>query len=312
MRNKNLLVIIILAIALLLLSAPGSEGIWSDELAKEKDTLRNLLPIDKEIAGWKGSGEPEFFDPENLWRYIDGQAEMYLDYGFRLVVTVDYRSLDNSSSVSVEIYQFESPNHAFGIYAAERSPDDNFIEIGVQGYLVENVLNFWKGTYYIKLTSFQTTSGTSEVLIKLASIIANKIRGSYSEPELFACFPEEDRVKMTERFIPKNFLGQPFLKNGYQVEYQKGESSYQAFLAKSDTREEAEVVFGKYRDYLKSQNEQISFARKNNYRLVSARGEVIFQYGAFVGGVLSSDGLSETDKIIEEIVQRIRNLNPQK
>lgn len=35
--------------------------------------------------------------------------------------------------------------------------------------------------------------------MKLALVTDNKIEGSYYKPELFACFPENNKVKMSER-----------------------------------------------------------------------------------------------------------------
>jgi hypothetical protein len=311
MKGKiGLLVAIIFTVAMPLTDALGSEDILSDQLARDRETLRTLLPKDTEGVGWKSASAPEFFKPETLWEYINGQAEVYLDYGFKLVVTADYTSMDGSRSMVIEIYQMRSPNHAFGIYAAERSPSEDFIEIGVQGYLEENVLNFWKGPYYIKLASFQGSSDTKEILVKVAAVIAKKIKGSYSEPELFACFPVKNRVKMSERFIPKNFLGQPFLRNGYRVEYENRGGRYQVFLVKNGSREEAQEAFGRYQGFLKSQYEKISPVRESDYELIFTKGEkgkAIFQYGPFVGGVLNSEDLSEAERIIAEIVHKLRN-----
>jgi hypothetical protein len=307
-----LFVAIVFIVAIPLAHTLGSEGISSDELDRDKETLRTLLPENKEDVTWKSASGPEFFEPENLWKYINGQAEVYLDYGFKLLVTTDYTSMDGSSSIVIEIYQMQNPNHAFGIYAAERSPSDNFIKIGVQGYLEETVLNFWKGSYYIKLSSFQRSPNTKEILMKLAAVIAKKIKGSYSEPELFACFPEKNRVKMSERFIPKNFLGQPFLKNGYRVEYKNRGSRYQVFLVKNGSLEEAEEAFGRYQRFFKSQDEKMSPVREKDYELIFTRGEkgkLIFHYGPFVGGVLNSEDLSEAERIIAEIVHKLRNRN---
>ena len=301
---------IIFIAAIILINVPACEGISIDELARDKRAMRTLLPKDMEIMGQRDSSSPEFFDPENLWRYINGQAEMYLDYGFKLLVTSNYTSMDSSSSMTIEIYQMQSPNHAFGIYAAERSPNDNFINVGVQGYLEENVLNFWKGLYYVKLSSSQSPSDAKKPLMKLASVIANKIKGTYSEPELFACFPEKNKVRMSERFIPNKFLGQPFLKNGYRVGYKSGRNRYQVFLVENDSREQAEEAFGKYQDFLKSQNQKISNIKKGDYQLFSTKGEkgkAIFQYKLFVGGVLNSEDLSEAAGIIEEIVDKVKN-----
>jgi hypothetical protein len=253
--------------------------------------------------------EPEFFDSENLWEFINGQAEMYLDYGFLQVVTVDYISPDGTRFLAVEIYLMESPTHAFGIYAAERAPGENFIEMGVQGYIGENVLNFWQGSYYIKLTSFETFSGLEETLMTLAGVIAGNVRGSYGEPELFNCFPEKNRVKMSERFIPKNFMGQPFLKNGYRVSYRNGEGGYDAFLIQTNSMVEADGVFRKYWAFLASQDQELSVTTESDYTLVLVQrgGKAVFLYAEFVGGVFGIGDSDASKKIVEEMIGRLRN-----
>ncbi|MFH1349408.1 MAG: DUF6599 family protein [Pseudomonadota bacterium] len=314
MKRKTFLnIAIIFAVAFLHFKALCSEDLPSSELARDKETLNTLLPEGTETAGWKPTSSPEFFGPQNLWEYIDGQAELYLDYGFKLVLTTDYTSMDGAKSLSIEIFQMESPDHAFGIYAAERSPQDNFIKMGVQGYLGENILNFWKGPYYVKLTSFQSFHGTKEILLKLAGSIEKKIKGGDSEPELFACFPEKNRAKMSGRFIPKNFLGQRFLKDGYRVEYKDGRRNYQIILVKNGSREEAEDAFIQYRNFFRSQGEDPSPLTKDDYALFFTRGKkikVIFHYGFFMGGVLESKNLSEAQRIIDEMVHKLRNRHP--
>ncbi len=308
-RKSRILFAVIFFMGIPLINPLGSDAVSRDELTRDKDLLRALLPKDAESPGWQAVSSPQFFEPQNLWEYINGQAEMYIDYGFQLVVTSEYRSMDGARSMAIEIFQMKNPNHAFGIYAAERSTDDRLINMGAQGYLGENVLNFWKGPYYIKLTSFQVSSDTNEILMMLASVIAAKIKGTYSEPELFACFPEKSRVQMSERFIPKNFLGQSFLENGYRVEYKNGGSNYQVFLVQSASREKAEEAFAKYEDFLKSQNEKVSSLKKDDYQVIFGKGEkakAIFQYGSFVGGVLNREDFSQSERIVEEMVQTLK------
>jgi hypothetical protein len=310
MKKKNsFLLVMISFICVPLINSLVSGAVSRDELTKDKELLIGLLPKEAESPGWHAVSSPQFFEPENLWEYINGQAEMYIDYGFQLLVTLEYRSTDGARSMAIEIYQMKNPKHAFGIYVAERSTEDRLINMGVQGYLGENVLNFWKGQYYVKLTSFQVSSDTEKSLMMLASVIAAKVKGTYSEPKLFACFPTKNRVQMSERFIPKNFLGQSFLENGYRVEYESGGGSYQVFLVKTASSEKAEEAFAKYGDFLKSQNEKMSSSKKDDYQIIfgeGQKGQAIFQYGFFVGGVLNREDLSEAQRIIEETVQNLK------
>jgi hypothetical protein len=291
---------------------PGRQHIESfadTESVGSRESLRGLLPVETRADGWRIGTEPEFFDSEDLWEYINGQAEMYLDYGFLQVVTADYTSADGTGSLAVEIYLMESPAHAFGIYAAERSPSETFIEMGVQGYIGENNLNFWKGPYYVKLTSFEAYSGLEETLMTLAGMIAGNVGGRYGEPELFTCFPEKNRVQMSERFIPKNFMGQPFLKNGYRVTYRNGEVGYDAFLVQTDSAVEAEEMFRAYRAFLESRDQRLSLRPEDDYTLILVQkaGQAVFLYGAFLGGVFDIGDPDASKKFVEEMIDRLRN-----
>jgi len=306
------LTIIALSLSALLLytNVLASRAESKAETVQSKKTLGKLLPAEKDLSGWKITTEPRFFEPNNLWEYINGQAELYLQYGFQLVVTSDYASKDGSSSLIIEIYQMESPLHGFGIYAAERSPEDSFIDAGVQGYIAEDILNFWKGPYYVKITSLDISDSTKDAMLKFSKVIADKITGDYSEPKLFACFPETNKVKMSERYIPKNFLGHQFLKNGYRVDYQHDGLRYQVFLAENNSAEEAEKAFAKYHEFLKSNSEIISHERKADYqkfKVQDRKKSVIFLYQSFLGGVLRIEDFSEGDEIIEEVLNKLKN-----
>ena len=305
-------IILVLSLGVVMVLAGASLGHAPTRAATEsagmQEALRGLLPSETSTNGWSMAAEPEFFDAENLWEYINGQAEMYLDYGFVQVMAVDYISRGGTGFLTVEIYLMESPVHAFGIYAAERSSDESFIEIGVQGYIGENNLNFWKGPYYVKLTSFEVLPGLAETLKTLAVQIAGNVSGRYREPELFTCFPEGNRVKMSERFIPKDFMGQPFLKNGYRVDYRDGEDGYNAFLIQTASPLEAEEVFRRYLTFLEIQDQELSMTSTDTYNLIQIQKEGhVFLDGVFLGGVFGIGDPEASRKFIEELIGRLRN-----
>jgi hypothetical protein len=300
-----LLVVVILATVFLFIHTVPSGGDFCEREAAERVVLLELIPQNTEGRKLQSDPKLEFYGRATLWDYINGQAAMYLDYGFQHLATAEYKSLDGSRSTVIEIYQMKTSEHAFGIYAAERSPSDNFIEMGVQGYLGDYYLNFWKGPYYVKLIAFQPFADTKRNLMKLASAVAESIEGLQSEPELFNSFPERDKVPMSERFIPTNFLGQAYLKNGYRVDYEAEGKRFQAFLVRNGSPEEAQDAYAKYQDFLQSDNEQISSTSKNDYHVTFIKGErstIIFQYGSFIGGVVGCEDLPHAERTIEEML----------
>jgi hypothetical protein len=288
---------------------PAGAVSFASDIRGDKEALAKLLPAEGDLSGWKNTAEPRFFEPANLWEYINGQAELYIQYGFQLVVTSDYGMKEEESSIIVEIYQMESALHGFGIYAAERSPEDSFIDVGVQGYIAEDILNFWKGPYYVKITSLEFSDSMKDTLNTFAKIISHKISGEYALPELFAFFPEKNKVANSERFIPSNFMGHSFLKNGYLVDYQYHGFPYQIFLIESSSPVEAEESFAQYVEFLKSNSEKVDQEKSDDYQIIKVeerKKSVIFNHQSFIGGVLKIEDFSDGEEIIKEILNKLK------
>ena len=98
------------------------------------------------VSGWKQVGEIQRFDPNTLYEYINGGADLYLAYDFEELKVAEYQN-DKKAAVTVDVYRHRTPTHAFGIYSQERFPGANFIDVGVQGYLEKHALNFLFGKH---------------------------------------------------------------------------------------------------------------------------------------------------------------------
>lgn len=291
---------------LILASMPIFTNLSAQEDQELEAQLLGLLPKQGELSDWRIVSEPRFFNPDNLFEYIDGAADLYLLYGFRKVITTDYVVGADSNSATVEIYGLESPTHAFGIYAAERSPEEQPIAIGVQGYRGANVLNFYKGPYYVKITSFASSTDLSASLEEMGRAIADKIPGEFKEPEIFRYFPEENRVKQSERYIPGSFLGQSYLQNGYRCDYASDQETYQLFLVPLESDTAAQTVLKKYQLFLESQNYKVS--RQGHGNIVIAEKErFILAYAcrSYFGGVLNIKSLKQGQMVVETMMKNL-------
>jgi hypothetical protein len=235
--------------------------------------------------------EPETYDAGNLWDYINGQAPFFIDYGFVRVDSAEYVHDEDSTSVLVEAWEMGRPEEAFGIFAAERTRDDRPFEIGSGGYLGANVLGFWQGTRYVKLTSFEESPEIEGLLIGLAQEIAPRIPGQSAELETLRLFPEEGRVESGERFMPKNFLGQPYLTEAYRVDYTVDGEDVQLFIVESESADEAQSHFNQLQAfYLERGDGQLTVesAEGSPMLVVDATAKVVvFQLDNRLAGAIS-------------------------
>ena len=54
------------------------------------------------LKGWKPISEVSTYEPENLWVYINGAAELFLAYGFQYLRSCDLEG--SGISVTLDIY----------------------------------------------------------------------------------------------------------------------------------------------------------------------------------------------------------------
>jgi hypothetical protein len=78
----------------------------------------DLLPKAGEISGWTPQGEAEEWIGEALYQPINGEAEIYIRYGFQEAAFQDYQGSGSWSNtmLSVRVFQQESAAQAQALY----------------------------------------------------------------------------------------------------------------------------------------------------------------------------------------------------
>jgi len=163
-------------------------------------------------------GTPSFYGPDQLYQFMDGGADVYLLYNFQVLLHQDFKS--GQAEFSVDIFDMGSTEDAFGMYAAERAPSYRFLDIGIEAYRSEGILNFLQDRYYVKLAG--SGPGSNDLLQQFARVLSERIAGTRSFPPLLKRIPQEHRVKYSEQFTRKDPLGHAFLSPAYIASYQQG------------------------------------------------------------------------------------------
>lgn len=213
-------------------------------------SLQSLLP---QLSNWAMTEEPSTYFPENLFEIINGAAEIYLAYDFKELIVSQYSQKGSETSMAVEIYEMSNNTNAFGIYGAERYPDNNFVTIGIQGYVEEGILNYLVGKYYVKLMCFEGSNRSGEYLELFAKAIVEKTQGQTTFPSLLNHFPKEGLVANSEKFILKNVMGYSFLHDGYLSNYKVGDFEFDSFIIQGRNEEDAQMMLDRYLEAKKSQ-----------------------------------------------------------
>lgn len=154
-----------------------------------------------ELEGFKKITKYPVYTPENLWDFIDGAADAYLAMGFADLNVAEYKK--GKEIIKLELYRHTDHTMAFGIYASERSPSYRFVNLGSQGYITDGVINFFIGSYYVKIRTYSDKPKTLRAEEALAERVAVMLPGEMEMPALLSQFPDAGRKKMKKPILMK-------------------------------------------------------------------------------------------------------------
>ena len=152
--------------------------------------LRAFLPAAGDLQIWEPKPGFQHFKGDDLFLYIDGGAEIYREYGFKQVVVQDYRD-KNGRSITLEIFEMDGPESAFGMFTFKSTPKGRPYGIGQEARLEDYYLNFWKGPCLVTLTGFDAGQECVQGLLQIARAVNARMPLKGSRPALMEILPKE-------------------------------------------------------------------------------------------------------------------------
>jgi hypothetical protein len=238
------------------------------------------------VPGWSQAGPERAYVSQNLFEYMDGNAEGYLVYGF-----LEMRGVTcNKGEVTfvIDLSDFGDPDSAYGMFTSDVDGRLPTQKIGMNGQIVPRRAFFAKGRHFLEIAANPEGDHTA-ALKQWTAALDKVIPGSTELPSTLAWFPTEQRQSL--RLVPESVLGMRVLKRGYAAQYDYGK----AFVVKEATPQSAGVVM----DQLRKRFGQVSPVSPANVAdeafLYSDKylGRLcVFRKGRYVGGyAISTDGV---------------------
>lgn len=177
---------------LLSIIAAGNEG----------RAMENHVLFPQEMLGWKAIGTERTYKGEAIFDYIDGGGEVYLTYGFKEVTVRNYQK-EGEPEIIAELYDMGNSEDAFGIFSFER--EGGTVGIGQDSEYESGLLRFWKGRFFITVTSERETPSARQAIMTLGRAISDRIKEEGKRSELLSFLPGEGIVSEQVRFFHKDF-----------------------------------------------------------------------------------------------------------
>ena len=97
-------------------------------------------------------GPIEVYNPNTLFDYMDGEAEVYLPLKFRLLYVSRYRKPGTDTVILVEVYDMGSPGGAQGIYRRYTGKGGNEMKgFGNAAWTDTAIILFWRNRHFFRL-----------------------------------------------------------------------------------------------------------------------------------------------------------------
>jgi hypothetical protein len=146
----------------------------SANVAGCKKGARDPFPVSGEVSGWEKTDGTRTFEAKNLWQYIDGDAEQYIQAGVVTTSTSDYKYQNRVEAV-VDVHTMKDAAGAQKIMDNGRGPDAHTVQVGDAGYAYAQSVVFRKGAVLVRIVAYESTPDTPQALMALASDVEKKL-----------------------------------------------------------------------------------------------------------------------------------------
>jgi len=249
-------------------------------------SLQAQAPSCSLVPGWTQQGPARSYTADNLFEYMDGNAEGYIIYRFVKMQGVNCEG--GGATLVFDVSEMADPEWAYGMFAANRDPRVGGEKIGMAGQIVPRKAIFVKDKYFVEVSS---SKEQPDVLRAFALALEKTISGRTAVPDALSWFPPARMVPDSIRMVPESVLGMRALKRGWAAQYDFGK----AFLVPEDTPESAAAVMNKLRTRI-ADNKPAKLADEGFEANDKYLGKLcIFRKGRYIGGFT---GLKEGEDVV--------------
>ncbi len=171
---------------------------WLQALSQDAHDSGMPYPPTSAIAPWQiRTCKP--YQPHTLHEYINGGAELFLEYGVEQAASLEY--IHGEQGLVVDIYAMQTPEAAFGIYSANRDLRHPALAIGAEATQFDYHLIFWQDRFYVMILADLTDSLTRRTMHHFAGLISHQIKRQSPPPLLLQSLPTTGLQRRSVIFI---------------------------------------------------------------------------------------------------------------
>jgi len=193
----------------------------------------------------------EYFNGNSLWGYIDGGADIYLEYGFKRMLVQEVRA--HNHHLKIDIYEMKGAEAAYGIFSISHNGCSSSDSVSRYSCITAHQVQIAINALYISIVNESGSSEEQNLGLNLAKKILAKVEEkAFSPPKLFRSEIYIPHIKKL-RFI-NGILG---IQNGFPQweDAFEGIKNFALYLLPIDTKENrivtAQIKFSEESDKIR-------------------------------------------------------------
>jgi hypothetical protein len=219
----------------------------------DEPPVEKFLPLPGFSSEWRLEDQVKTYTQDDLFTYVNGEAELYFPYGFERLASAFYTKKGGNPQIGLtaDIYKMGSLLDAFGIYAQYRRADAEFLTLGGEGFINPSQLIFYQDRYLVQLSASGTSELDRSVFQACAQAISKALPARTGQPKELDLLKIPALIPRTERYFPENLLGYAFFRQGLIALAAQGDKKFRVFVMTANSTESAEKILDQYALYVK-------------------------------------------------------------
>jgi len=161
------------------------------------------MPLELELpdaaGAWRAAGAPVEYDPESIFDYLDGHAEVYLAYAMERCLAQRYSGPEGRGDLVLDVFLLESAADAFGVFTFDL--DGEPVEIGSGALIHQGWLRAWKGRAFVSAYAEDQGADAGEALLELVRRVTERLPDEGELPPILGRLPGRGLVPGSARYM---------------------------------------------------------------------------------------------------------------
>lgn len=278
-------------------------------------SIQSYLPDCEVLDQLEQVGTPLSAKGHVLFSLINGEAEIYHEYGFSEAIIASYK-MGSSKFFDLQIYRMKDSVSAYGIYSFKTGNSGNKLKLGNEGLFEHYYLTFWKGDYQVSVSGGSPYPELETELLAIATNVADKIHAVGDPPKLIKLFSNQSSAMKPVKYL-KGHLGLSvfgkvlsYAVSGFEEGVFKEVDGLKTYVFRYQSQKKAGKHFIKSHVFFESNllPKDISKTQNTFTSKLSDRSKIRIEIDGVY--ILSVDGnnLSKAKEIIKQLKKKLKTI----